>query len=152
MLTAAIRRSGDVLRDVRHLQETEVDVYLLTPPLFQVPDFGTDVEGNEHEPAGPQHAADLPEGRSKLARLQVDDRVERDDGPELAIAGRQVKEIPLAELSIRIRPPALRDHASGQVDTDGSGAVAGDPGRYVPWAAADIRDRRALPGLFDQAA
>jgi hypothetical protein len=40
----------------------------------------------------------------------VDDRVERDD-PELAITGRQVKEIPLPELGIRIRPPGRRDHA-----------------------------------------
>jgi len=82
------------LRDVRHLQEAEVDVYVLAPPLVQVPDLGTGVEGNEHQPAGPQHAADLREGRGKLARLQVDDRVERDDRPELAIARRQVKEIP----------------------------------------------------------
>lgn len=37
---------------------------------------------------------DLPESRGKLSRCQVDDRVERDDGPELAIAGWQVKEIP----------------------------------------------------------
>jgi len=139
------------LRDVRHLQEAEVDVYVLAPPLVQVPDLGTDVEGNEHEPAGPQHAADLREGRGKLARLQVDDRVERDDRPELAIARRQVKEIPLPELGIRIRPPARGDHASGQVDANGSPAAAGDPGRNVPRAAADIRDRHSLPGLLDQA-
>jgi len=139
------------LRDVRHLQETEAGVCVLAPPLVQVPGFGTDVEGNEHEPAGPQHAADLPEGRGKLARLQAADRVERDDGPGLAIAGRQVKEIPLAELGIRIRPPTRGDHASGQAGADGSPAVAGDPGRDVPRAAAGIRDRRALPGLLDQA-
>src|SRR5450631_4392731 len=51
------------LRDVRRLQEAEVNVYGLAPPLLQVPDLGTDVEGNEHAPAGPQHAAGLPEGR-----------------------------------------------------------------------------------------
>ena len=139
------------LRDVRHLQEAEVDVYVLAPPLVQMPDFGTDVEGNEREPAGPQHAADLPESRGQLGRFQVDDRVERDDGPELAIAGRQVKEIPFAELDFRIRPAARGNHASGQVDADGSPAVAGDPGCDVPWAAADIRDRHPLPRLLDQA-
>jgi hypothetical protein len=74
--------------------EAEVDAHGPTPPLFQVPDLGTDVEGNEHAPAGPHHAADLPESRGELSRRQVNDRVERDDGPELAIAGRQVKEIP----------------------------------------------------------
>jgi hypothetical protein len=63
----------------------------------------------------------------------------------------QVEEVPFSELDLRILPAADGDHASGQVDTDGGGAVPGEPGRGVPWAAADVSDRRALLGLLDEA-
>jgi hypothetical protein len=37
------------LRDVRHLQEAEVDVDLDAPPLVQVPNLEADVEGDERQ-------------------------------------------------------------------------------------------------------
>ena len=40
------------LRDVRHLQEAEVDVYVLAPPLVQVPDLGTTWKETSTSPSG----------------------------------------------------------------------------------------------------
>src|SRR5438128_930272 len=85
------------------------------------------------------------------ARLKVDNRVERKHRSEFTVSGRELEEVPLAEVDLRILSAANGDHACGQIDTDRGYAVAGKPGRDVPWAAAKIRDRRAFPGLLDEA-
>ena len=109
------------------------------------------MEGDEGEPGWPQYPADLVKGSGKLAGLEMDDRVEHNSGAELAVSGRQIQKVALAKLDRGMLPPAHGDHGSGQVNADRGDAVAGEPGRDVPGAAADVRDRYARLSLLDEA-
>jgi hypothetical protein len=79
-----------------------------------VPHLGADVDGDEHESGRPQHPMHLREGLGKLAWLEMDDCVKRDRCSELAVGGRQVEEVPLAELDRARRGRRLVTYRSGR--------------------------------------
>jgi hypothetical protein len=81
----------------------------------------------------------------------VDDRVEGDGRPELTVCRRELQQVPLAELHLRVLPAASGDHGGGQVDTHRGRAPPGEPGRDMPGATPQIGDRRAIAGLLGKA-
>jgi 8-oxo-dGTP diphosphatase len=137
--------------DVRGIEKAEVDVHVISPPLVQVPDLRAHVEGDEEAAGGAQYPRCLVEGAAQVTGIEVDDRVEGDGGPELAVAGRQVQQVTLPELHLREPATTGLDHAIGQVDPDRARALPGEPGRHVPGATTEVGDRGPRFRLFHQA-
>src|SRR5580704_5751215 len=81
----------------------------------------------------------------------MDDRVERHNRPELSVAGRQCEEVALPKLDLGVFPSADGDHALRQVDAYRSNAMAGEPGRDMARAAAQVCDGHTLFALLNEA-
>ena len=62
------------------------------------------MEGDQQTPVRPQDPADLAERPGQFTGFQVDDRVERDGRPELAVARRALSQVTFAELHSGILP------------------------------------------------
>jgi hypothetical protein len=78
----------------------------MAPPFAVVSDLGPDVERHDAKARGAQCPVDLLECRAQLEKLEVDFRVEGDDGSELTLVGRQG--------SSRLGGTRPRDFAGGQ--------------------------------------
>lgn len=150
---AGLHRQAGRLHRLGHvgrLEEAEVQVDLVPPPLGEVPDPGTDVKRHQGQAAQPEHTVNLGAGAGHLARAEVDDRVECHDGGELTVPGRQREQIAGTEFGLGVLPTGHRDHAIRQVDAHRGRTVAGQPAGHVPGPAAEVGHRRAGPGRFDE--
>ena len=108
------QRGAHLLR----LVEPEIDRHRLPPPLLQRHDRVADMEGQQQQAAGHQHATQLGQRGDEVGRRNVDNRVERGNarpGPVRLVEGQHIA---LTKGDVGVQRRGLSEHPRRQIHAD----------------------------------